>query len=84
MILGNLFFKILESKELFIGLILGVVYGAIIGGVAEFRFFTKASSEEFAISVGLAGVRFVQAVVDAAEHSVAGKACGCAAAVDQA
>lgn len=42
------------SKELAIGFLLGIVYGAIIGGVAEFRFFAKATSEEFAISVGLA------------------------------
>ncbi|MBU2647569.1 magnesium transporter [bacterium] len=42
------------SKELSIGLILGVVYGLFIAVVAQARFYDTQSSGAFAISVGLA------------------------------
>jgi magnesium transporter len=42
------------SKEITIGLILGVVYGALIGTIAQVRFYSTLPSAAFAISVGLA------------------------------
>jgi magnesium transporter len=41
-------------KELMVGLILGVIYGVLIGSVAQVRFLYMVSSTAFAISVGLA------------------------------
>ncbi len=42
------------SKELAIGVILGVVYGLFIGVVAKIRFFSEPLSLQLAFSVGLA------------------------------
>ena len=47
------FYKVI-SKEFSVGLILGVVYGLFIGGIAKFTFASESFSLMLAVAVGLA------------------------------